>query len=99
MCISTRPPVRMIMLMCISTRRACRSSSSLASVSSRQLPPRTGDRTADIEAGVRMINAFMEERIRERPAEWFWVHRRWPNAVYAELAERERAAMEKAGEG
>lgn len=63
------------------------------------VPPRTGDRTADIEAGVRMINAFMEERIRERPAEWFWVHRRWPNAVYAELAERERAAMEKAGEG
>ena len=42
------------------------------------VPPKTGDRTADIEAGVRMINAFMEDRIRERPAEWFWVHRRWP---------------------
>lgn len=42
----------------------------------------TGDREADIEAGVRRINAFMEERIRERPAEWFWVHKRWPNAVY-----------------
>lgn len=48
--------------------------------------PETGDRTADIEAGVRRINAFMEERIRERPEEWFWVHRRWPNAVYAALA-------------
>ncbi|AAK24221.1 lysophospholipid acyltransferase family protein [Caulobacter vibrioides] len=56
------------------------------------VPPKTGDRTADIEAGVRMINAFMEDRIRERPAEWFWVHRRWPNEVYAALAERERAA-------
>lgn len=56
------------------------------------VPPKTGDRTADIEAGVRMINAFMEDRIRERPAEWFWVHRRWPNEVYAQLAERERAA-------
>lgn len=56
------------------------------------VPPRTGDRTADIEAGVRMINAFMEDRIRERPAEWFWVHRRWPNEVYAALAERERNA-------
>ena len=55
------------------------------------VPPKTGDRTADIEAGVRMINAFMEDRIRERPAEWFWVHRRWPNEVYAALAERERA--------
>ena len=41
--------------------------------------------TADIEAGVRMINAFMEDRIRERPEEWFWVHRRWPNEVYAAL--------------
>ncbi|MDR7230025.1 KDO2-lipid IV(A) lauroyltransferase [Caulobacter sp. BE264] len=55
------------------------------------VPPKTGDRTADIEAGVRMINAFMEDRIRERPAEWFWVHRRWPNEVYAALADRERA--------
>lgn len=42
----------------------------------------TGDRAADIEAGVRRINAFMEDRVRARPAEWFWVHRRWPNDVY-----------------
>jgi KDO2-lipid IV(A) lauroyltransferase len=42
----------------------------------------TGDRDADIETGVRRINAFMEERIRARPTEWFWVHRRWPNEVY-----------------
>ncbi|MFL5297009.1 MAG: lysophospholipid acyltransferase family protein [Phenylobacterium sp.] len=42
----------------------------------------TGDRDADVEAGVRRINAFMEERILARPAEWFWVHRRWPNEVY-----------------
>lgn len=42
----------------------------------------TGDRTADIEAGVRRINAFIEERVRARPAEWFWVHKRWPNAMY-----------------
>lgn len=42
----------------------------------------TGDRAADIEAGVRRINAFMEERVRARPAEWFWVHRRWPNEQY-----------------
>jgi KDO2-lipid IV(A) lauroyltransferase len=50
--------------------------------------PRTGDRTADIEAGVRLVNAFMEARIRERPEEWFWVHKRWPNTVYADLAAR-----------
>jgi KDO2-lipid IV(A) lauroyltransferase len=42
----------------------------------------TGDREADIAAGVKRINAFMEERIRERPTEWFWVHRRWPNEMY-----------------
>ncbi|KRA59461.1 lipid A biosynthesis acyltransferase [Caulobacter sp. Root655] len=50
--------------------------------------PDSGDRTADIEAGVKLVNAFMEDRIRERPEEWFWVHRRWPNEVYAALAAR-----------
>lgn len=42
----------------------------------------TGDRTADIEAGVRKINAFIEDRVRARPTEWFWVHRRWPSEEY-----------------
>ena len=42
----------------------------------------SGDKTADIEAGVAAINAFMEDRIRERPWEWFWVHKRWPNEAY-----------------
>lgn len=42
----------------------------------------TGDKAADVEAGVRRINAFVEARIRERPTEWFWVHKRWPKALY-----------------
>jgi KDO2-lipid IV(A) lauroyltransferase len=42
----------------------------------------TGDRNADIVRGVERINAFIEERVRERPAEWFWVHKRWPNEIY-----------------
>jgi Kdo2-lipid IVA lauroyltransferase/acyltransferase len=42
----------------------------------------TGDRNADIEAGVRRVNAFIEDRVRERPEEWFWVHKRWPNEIY-----------------
>jgi len=46
----------------------------------------TGDRTADIEAGVRAINAFIEARVRERPGEWWWLHRRWPKEAYAEMA-------------
>jgi KDO2-lipid IV(A) lauroyltransferase len=46
----------------------------------------TGDRDADIAAGVRRINAFMEERVRERPHEWFWVHKRWPKEMYRDQA-------------
>ncbi len=46
---------------------------------------RTGDRERDVEAGVRRINAFIEARVRARPDDWFWVHRRWPNEAYAAL--------------
>lgn len=53
--------------------------------------PRTGARAVDIAAGVRAVNAFMEARVRERPAEWFWVHKRWPAEAYAELAGEGRA--------
>ena len=42
----------------------------------------TGDRGADVEAGVRRINAFIEDRVRERPHEWWWVHKRWPKETY-----------------
>ncbi|MDB5438077.1 MAG: lipid biosynthesis acyltransferase, partial [Caulobacteraceae bacterium] len=44
---------------------------------------RSGDRAANIADGVAKVTAFIEARIRERPEEWFWVHRRWPNEVYA----------------
>ncbi|HEV2364093.1 MAG TPA: lysophospholipid acyltransferase family protein [Caulobacteraceae bacterium] len=50
--------------------------------------PESGDRAADIEAGVAAINAFIEARVRERPGEWWWMHRRWPPDAYAELAAR-----------
>jgi Kdo2-lipid IVA lauroyltransferase/acyltransferase len=46
----------------------------------------TGDKSADLEAGVRQVNAFIEERVRARPAEWFWVHKRWPNDIYRKRA-------------
>jgi Kdo2-lipid IVA lauroyltransferase/acyltransferase len=45
----------------------------------------TGDRARDIEAGVAAVNAFIEARVRERPGEWWWMHRRWPAQAYAEL--------------
>ncbi len=47
---------------------------------------RTADRQADVEAGVRRINAFIEARVRERPEEWWWVHKRWADEVYAAQA-------------
>src|SRR5439155_5381138 len=51
----------------------------------------TGDKSADVEAGVGQVNAFIEARVRERPHEWFWVHRRWPAEAYAELEAKDRA--------
>ncbi len=31
---------------------------------------------------VARITQFIEARVRENPADWFWVHRRWPKDVY-----------------
>ncbi|WP_246347775.1 lysophospholipid acyltransferase family protein [Brevundimonas variabilis] len=45
----------------------------------------TGDRSADIARGVQAITSFVEERVREHPVDWFWVHKRWPDAVYQAL--------------
>ena len=44
--------------------------------------PHTDDRAADVDRGVDAINAFIEARVRERPEEWWWMHRRWPTEVY-----------------
>ncbi len=46
---------------------------------------RTDDRQADIARGVQAITSFVEDRVRENPVDWFWVHKRWPDRVYAAL--------------
>ena len=46
---------------------------------------RMGSREADLRAGVEQVNAWVEQVVRERPAEWFWTHRRWPAEAYAAL--------------
>lgn len=42
-------------------------------------PPATGDRNADVRILMGRLNHLLEQWIRERPADWLWVHRRWPN--------------------
>lgn len=42
----------------------------------------TEDKEADMIAGTARINAFLEERIREKPEGWFFVHRRWRRREY-----------------
>jgi Kdo2-lipid IVA lauroyltransferase/acyltransferase len=41
--------------------------------------PRTGNPHADVAALMAQVNAILESWIRDRPEEWFWVHRRWPD--------------------
>lgn len=48
--------------------------------------PLKGATAADVEAGIARINAFIEARARARPWEYWWVHRRFPDALYAKLA-------------
>jgi Kdo2-lipid IVA lauroyltransferase/acyltransferase len=41
--------------------------------------PRTGDQTADVAALTAAVTAVLETWIRDRPEQWLWVHRRWPD--------------------
>jgi len=43
------------------------------------------DKAADVLAGVQAANRFVEDRVREHPVDWFWVHKRWPDEVYTAL--------------
>ena len=48
------------------------------------------DRAAAAEEATQAITRFIEDQVRARPEEWFWTHKRWPDAVYATLeADRE----------
>ena len=40
--------------------------------------PRDGDGGVDAAAAAREMNAIFEGWIRERPEQWLWLHRRWP---------------------
>lgn len=40
--------------------------------------------TEAVAAVVARINRFIEDRIKEAPADWFWVHRRFEKSIYRE---------------
>lgn len=44
----------------------------------------TGNRETDVFSGVSQVSEFIEDRVRENPGQWFWVHRRWPKFLYRE---------------
>lgn len=44
-----------------------------------QIPfPKTGNRDRDIYELALALNQFIEARVRENPANWLWLHSRWP---------------------
>ena len=43
------------------------------------LLPRSGDRDADVAQAMAAVNATLQAWIAERPAQWLWLHKRWPD--------------------
>jgi KDO2-lipid IV(A) lauroyltransferase len=41
--------------------------------------PRSGDHHADVAMLMILVNQTLESWIRDRPEQWFWLHRRWPD--------------------
>ena len=41
--------------------------------------PASGDRQADVAKTMANVNDILEDWIRERPGQWLWIHRRWPD--------------------
>ena len=41
--------------------------------------PQTGTRAERIHATMVAVNRMLEDWIRERPEQWLWLHRRWPD--------------------
>ena len=41
----------------------------------------TGDQEADVLSIMTKINSILEGWIRENPAQWIWIHNRWPKDI------------------
>ena len=44
--------------------------------------PDSGERQADTVAVMASLNEILEGWIRDKPEQWLWLHRRWPDAAY-----------------
>jgi KDO2-lipid IV(A) lauroyltransferase len=60
-------------------------------------PPDTGDSERDIVELTATITRFIEDRVRERPGEWLWIHKRWVKDG-APLRKRARAQSDDRAE-
>ncbi|HEX5280317.1 MAG TPA: lysophospholipid acyltransferase family protein [Micropepsaceae bacterium] len=56
-------------------------------------PPNTGDSERDVFLMTSAVNRFIEDRVREAPGEWLWIHKRW---VKENAPERKRALAQPA---
>jgi len=67
--------------------------------------PLAGFPTDDAEADTAWLNRWIEERIRECPAQYLWVHRRFKTRplgepkLYAPARKRRRSKAKSAGQG
>jgi Kdo2-lipid IVA lauroyltransferase/acyltransferase len=59
-------------------------------------PPNTGDFQRDVFLMTSAVNRFIEERVREAPGEWLWIHKRW---VKENAPVRNRARVQPAISG
>ena len=41
--------------------------------------PHSGNQNADVAGLTAAVTAALEAWIRDRPEQWFWLHRRWPD--------------------
>jgi Kdo2-lipid IVA lauroyltransferase/acyltransferase len=65
----------------------------------RAFPPlefdKTGDLERDIYAYTAALTQFIEDRVRERPGQWLWIHKRWVDGAHL----RRRAQTLSPGRG
>jgi KDO2-lipid IV(A) lauroyltransferase len=60
-------------------------------------PPQTGDPERDMVELTATLTRFIEDRVRERPGEWLWIHKRWVKDD-APLRKRARAQSDERAE-